>query len=381
MSKLTVVVPLYNTEKYIGECINSIQNQSFREIDIIIVNDGSTDNGPQICYELAKNDSRIQIIHQDNKGLAGARFTGLKNCKTEYVTFVDADDFILQDSYINALKYMDKKIDMIFFEIARYFDEHNVKTAKHILESGFYDRKRIETEVYPKLIWNFERNTPGIECSQCVRITKTELLRNMYEELDTNLYYGEDIAITYPLYKKINTMQVVPKCYYMHRQRKMECASYIKSNDFFEETFVLYKRLINEFCPNEENNIFRRQIEYLFIHANELKKIKYNDFDDENGRFLFPFDKVPYGRNILLYGAGEMGHVFYNQLSKLNYCKELLWVDKNAEYMNDNRIVSISEINSKKIDFAVIAIENKIICKTVQDLLVEKNIGLNKIIF
>lgn len=380
MPKLTVIVPLYNTERYIEECIKSIQNQSLNDIEIIIVDDGSEDNGPQICYDLAKNDSRVHIIHQDNRGLAGARFTGLKDSTTEYVTFVDADDFILEQSYIYANEYMDRGIDMIFFEICRYFDEHNRKYEHHSLQEGYYDRERIEREVYPQLIWNFEKSTSGVECSQCVRIIKRELVLEMYESLQGGFYYGDDVSITYPLYKRINSMQVISKCYYMHRQRTIECAPYIKANKFFEETYNLYQHLLEEFCTSEDEEMFRKQIEYFFMYSVNLKRMKYNDVQNVE-RFLFPFDKVPYNKRILLYGAGEKGHVFYQQLNRLHYCDEILWVDRNAEYMIDDNIRPISEIKSYFFDYAVIAIENKSICESVNEFLIQQGIKPQNIVF
>lgn len=380
MPKLTVIVPLYNAEKYIKECIESIQNQSLNDIEIVIVDDGSDDNGLQICYELTKNDSRVRIIHQKNKGLAGARFTGIKNSTTEYVTFVDADDFILEQSYIYANEYMDKGIDMIFFEICRYFDKHNRKYEFHSLQTGYYDRERIEREVYPQLIWNFEKNTPGVECSQCVRIIKRELVLKMYESLQGAFYYGDDISITYPLYKKINSMQVISQCYYMHRQRTSECASYIKADKFFDETYNLYKYLLKEFCTLEYEEMFRKQIEYFFMYSVNLKRMKYNDVPDVE-RFLFPFDKIPYMKRILLYGAGEKGKVFYRQIKRLNYYAEILWVDKNAKYMADDNIRPITEIRNYLFDYVVIAIENKRSCESVKEFLVQQGIKPQNIVF
>ena len=380
MPKLTVIVPLYNTEKYIEECIKSIQKQSLNDIEIIIVDDGSEDHGLQICYDLAKNDSRVRIVHQENRGLAGARFTGLKNSKTEYVTFVDADDFILEQSYIYADEYMDRGIDMIFFEICRYFDEYNRKFEHHSLQEGYYDRERIEREVYPRLIWNFEKSTSGVECSQCVRIIKRELVLEMYESLQGGFYYGDDVSITYPLYKRINSMQVISKCYYMHRQRTIECAPYIKSNKFFEETYNLYQHLLEEFCTSEDEEMFRKQIEYFFMYSVNLKRMKYNDVQNVE-RFLFPFDKIPHNKRILLYGAGAKGHVFYKQLNKLNYCDKILWVDKNAEYMADDIIRPISEIRAHLFDYAVIAIENKSTCESVNKFLIQQGIEPQKIVF
>lgn len=376
MALLTVVVPLYNQEAFIEKCISSIQKQSLQDIEIIIVDDGSTDDGALICEYMSKNDNRITVIHQENRGLSGARYTGIKNCKTKYITFVDADDFILEDSYSRALEYMERDIDTIFFEISRYFDENRIKRERHIFAEGFYDRERIEQVIYDKLIWDFDNGNPGMECSQCVRITKRQLLFDRYNKLTVHVYYGEDMAITYPLYRTIRNMQVVSYSYYMHRQPINEgCQSYIKTDGYFEEIFKLYNYLASQFedCRKEHN--IQRQIEYLYMYMVQLKKRKYMD-EKQTLLYYFPFDKTFPHKRMLLYGAGNVGRSYYDQLKRISYCSELLWVDKDAEYIQDDRVKSIDEIWSYNPDFVIIAIKDETICNDVTEFLIKN--GINK---
>ncbi len=373
MSLLTVIVPLYNNEQYVRQCLESICNQSFRDISIIVVDDGSTDRGGVIADEVARNDERIEVIHQANKGLAEARYCGLKHCHSEYATFVDSDDFILEKSYENAVEFMDEHVDMIFFEITRYYDASRVKREEHVLPSGFYNHSRIQNEVFYRLIWDFDGNCRGLEPSQCVRITKTELLLERYEEFTDRVHYGEDTLITYPLYLKINSLEVVPYSYYMHRQYP-EGRPYIFADSFFEEVYKLYNQLVRAFHTCFGNPyMFEKQIDYLYMYLVQEKKNNADLFSLKD-RFLFPFDKIVYGKNILLYGAGAMGHVYYNQLSKIGYCKNLLWVDKNYDFYNDMRIKSVDEIKKYDADYVVIAIEKKRICDEVVEFLVEEGI-------
>lgn len=374
MCLLSIIVPLYNNELFVRQCLESICNQSLQDIDIIVVDDGSTDKSGVIADEMASCDDRITVIHQQNKGLKGARYSGLINCKTEYATFVDSDDFILENSYQLAEEYMNKHIDMIFFEISRYFDEHNIKREKHIIRPGYYDRERIEREVYEKLIWDFDTSTRGIECSQCVRVTKTRYLIEGYEKLGVNVMYGEDMVMTYPLYKRINNMQVVPYSYYMHRQYINESRPYIVSDLFLTEAFSVYKSLIDEFCSDNYEVDFRKQIDYLFFRFVQEKKRFYEGSDSED-RFMFPFDKTLPNKRIILYGAGDMGKIFYRQLTRIDYCKELLWVDKNAKWKNDNRIKPIESIMSYLPDYVVIAIKDKNIVNEVRSELVAMGIS------
>ena len=99
---ISVVVPVYNVEKYIDKCINSIINQTYKNLEIILVDDGSPDNCGNICDEYAKKDNRIIVIHKENGGLSDARNTGIEVSKGKYITFIDSDDYI-SDNYVSFL--------------------------------------------------------------------------------------------------------------------------------------------------------------------------------------------------------------------------------------------------------------------------------------
>lgn len=381
--KITVIVPLYNQEKFIGQCLESILKQNLPNISVIVVNDGSTDRSLEICRGISKNDLRLTIITQENQGLAGARYTGIKAAKSEYITFVDADDFILPNAFNKAVKYMENGYDMIFFEISRFFNENKIKMEHHVLAEGTYDKIQIEREVYPKLVWNFERKTPGIECSQCVKIVKKSLLTKAYEALENNrFYYGEDIAISYPMFTYINSLAVVCESYYMHRQRiNNEIPSYIRSDKYFKEVYFLCDFLRKKMSECEYD--FNTQIDYLYMYSVELKKMCYGEYFYKRD-FVFPFDKVDFNKQIVLYGAGDMGRTYYEQLSKIKYCKQIIWVDENAEYIENLPVKTLDVLNekmTKEFEFVVIAIDNKEIVEGVKKFLVQIGYDEDKIVY
>lgn len=102
MQKISIIIPVYNVEKYIKKCLDSVINQTYKNIEIIVIDDGSTDKSSSICDEYAKKDKRIRVIHQENKGLSGARNTGLKYITGDYITFIDSDDYVEKD-YVEYL--------------------------------------------------------------------------------------------------------------------------------------------------------------------------------------------------------------------------------------------------------------------------------------
>ena len=108
MVKVSIGVPIYNVEAYLRECLDSIMNQTFKDFEVIMVDDGSTDNSFNICQEYVARDNRFKLIHQENKGLAGARNTCLKHMKGEYITWIDSDD-VVDDNYLERLLEVQEK--------------------------------------------------------------------------------------------------------------------------------------------------------------------------------------------------------------------------------------------------------------------------------
>ena len=107
--KISIIVPVYNVEQYLERCVESLMNQSYKNIEILLINDGSTDNSGKLCDEIAKRDSRIAVYHKENGGLSDARNYGVDKATADFVGFVDSDDYVDEDMYevllSNLLKY------------------------------------------------------------------------------------------------------------------------------------------------------------------------------------------------------------------------------------------------------------------------------------
>ena len=129
---VTIVLSIYNVEKYLERCINSVVNQTYKNLEIILVDDGATDSCPQICDEWAKKDSRIKVIHKKNAGLGMARNTGIENANGEYICFFDSDDYITLDAIEKLVNIAKKeKSDIVTFGFSRVDRNGNI-TEEHI---------------------------------------------------------------------------------------------------------------------------------------------------------------------------------------------------------------------------------------------------------
>lgn len=125
---LSVIVPVYNVEKYLPKCIETILNQTFKDFELILVNDGSTDNCPIICEEYAKKDERIKVIHKENGGLSDARNTGINMAKGKFISFIDGDDFIIENTYDILVGEAERNnLDIIIGNAINYYSEEEQK--------------------------------------------------------------------------------------------------------------------------------------------------------------------------------------------------------------------------------------------------------------
>lgn len=361
MDKIGIVVTVYNLEHYIEQCIRSIMEQKYQNLQIVIVDDGSTDRSGIICDALADEDSRITVIHQVNKGPIVARLKGVEQIESEYVTFVDGDDWIDENLYQDIINsgYLGKA-DMICFGIIRYCGPQDMYEETNIFHGGLYNTEEIDNRIIPKLFWDIERQRYGIDPSLCSKIFKRSIVLEQLKEIqDLCIHYGEDIAVLYPLILKLNSMAIIVKGYYFHRLRKNNnTPSYIADSLYFDKLFNLYKYLYKVFSEKRHKSNLIKQLDYFYIYSVRLAKIKYGDLAFEEA-YIFPFDKVSKGSRIVIYGAGRVGQTFYNQLLKLEYCQIVGWVDRDADIYGREEITSVDSLQRMAFDYIVIAIEAK----------------------
>ena len=157
---ISVIVPVYNVEKYVEKCINSIMRQTYKNLEIMIVNDGATDNSRLVCEALAKKDKRIRLINKENGGLSDARNVGIDNANGKYISFIDSDDYV-EENYVellyNTIKQYDADVSIASHKVIyekNIIDKSTGKkfcaTSKEILEMLLYDNG-IDTSAWGKL--------------------------------------------------------------------------------------------------------------------------------------------------------------------------------------------------------------------------------------
>lgn len=207
---ITVIVPVYNAEKYLAKCIDSILSQELGQgdsIEIILINDGSTDNSREICDFYADTYSNIRIVHKKNERVSSARNTGIRMANGRYISFIDSDDWVEHKMYLCMSKKLKKyDLDFVMCDFIRKGSIEEPVTQN--IESGFYNKEKIESEIFNKLIMYDDINLPA-NVSNCTCIFNKKFL------LENDIFYDEDIHYCEDLLFGTKTMYYAKKIYYL----------------------------------------------------------------------------------------------------------------------------------------------------------------------
>lgn len=192
MPKVSIIVPIYNVQKYLDRCVTSLVNQTLKDIEIILVDDGSPDACPSLCDQWAKKDQRIKVVHKENGGLSSARNAGLRIVQGEYIGFVDSDDDVELDMYermyAQAKKY---NVDFVMCDYQRIANdkERYIKTLD--IEEGYYPKEKIIHDIYHQLIMKSSiEYGPLLSVWHC--LYRTDFLRIHNFEFDEEVRWSED---------------------------------------------------------------------------------------------------------------------------------------------------------------------------------------------
>lgn len=212
MPEISIVVPVYNTEQYLRRCVDSLLAQSFFDIEIILVDDGSTDSSGEHCDEYARMDSRVRVVHQRNQGLSGARNTGIIAARGKYVCFVDSDDFVSPD-FAEMLFHGAKetKAEIVACDFLRFSDENEIRHEEDALEKGWktYSIKEAKRDGF----------LPYVVCGRIID-------KKIFSELLFAKLENEDVAFNKSLFVDFPGITIafspMKLYYYFQRQESMQ---------------------------------------------------------------------------------------------------------------------------------------------------------------
>lgn len=208
---ISVVIPVYNVEKYIKRCVDSVINQTHSALEIILVDDGSPDDSPQICDDYAKEDSRIKAIHKTNGGLSSARNAGMEIMTGKYLFFLDSDDWLEPDGLERLYKVAEQhQVDFVRYRAIRTgwpgAEENIPCCVEEIreLSEGLYDRKRIIEEIYPRLLAT-SKLTMGAVVGACGSLYRSAFINSYHLRFYEDVKFSEDLIFSANVVKAANS--------------------------------------------------------------------------------------------------------------------------------------------------------------------------------
>ena len=222
--KLSIILPIYNVEAYLEECVNSILMQSYRDYEIILVNDGSIDGSPKLCDELVAKHDCIKVVHKKNGGLSDARNYGTAEATGEYVVYIDSDDFITSPDFLSKIAEKSKSgADLILYKYVKYFHESKrmdtcrYSYASAICESSYAGkiRKLVEADAFYGMAW--------------IKAVKRSLIADNNIGFEVGLL-GEDMEWNYHIIFHAKSMELIDESFLAYRQREGSITStYLKN--------------------------------------------------------------------------------------------------------------------------------------------------------
>lgn len=272
MEKVSVIIPIYNAEKYIKQCIESLTNQTYKNIEIILINDGSTDNSKKICDEYRNKDNRVIVIDKENEGVSKTRNKGIELATGEYITFLDADDSI-------NFNYIEELVKNIEDDCLVRFNNPNIK-ENIILKDEYI--KQIAIGKIQGVCWGY--------------LLKKSLLENM--KFDTNTSYMEDTIFIINCLFKVSKVKFARKAFYNYNQNEGSLTQNISNIEKRLNGYIysldIVNKLLHQNGYNYELEINKRKLKLLeseFAKVTDKKNIE-KLLENENVKTVAKQSKV-----------------------------------------------------------------------------------------
>lgn len=352
---VSIIVPIHRVEKYLEQCIQSILNQTYTNLEILLVDDGSDDQCPQICDRYAQCDERIKVIHKENAGPDSARKAGMLASNGKYIGYVDGDDWIEPDMYEKLLMYMQKyDVEIVESGVIDTWENRQEHRVLY-LEEGCYTGREFREKIESKLLYSGRFFEHGVSPYMWNKLfLKEKIMRYQMMEGRTNEVF-DDIMVALPCIAESQKLYVTHDCYYHYRVRRDSLKRKNKP-DAVNKFRSCYPEFYQRFEGTDVCAENGRQIKYFALHwlLDQAPQV-FDDLSMEN--ILIPFGGFQKRDKIALYGGGGVGIHLKNYISSTGGCNIVCWVDRNYKDLQQTlNIQSPERLPDCEFDYIVIAI-------------------------
>ncbi len=256
---ISVIVPVYNSEKYLEKCLESIINQTYKKLEIILIDDGSIDESGKICDEYAKKDSRIKVIHKKNEGVSAARNQGLEIATGEYIAFVDSDDWIEEEMYEEMIEQA-KINNADIVRCAQIFEYSNksVKDENVLIDNSYIDVKS-DKSYFINLILDC-----GVMPSFFLLLIRKDIVDKFNIRFNNELIIGEDLLFVLTLLCNIDVMYIYKKFFYHYNIHEQSAMNSMNKNAQNSKNLLILYNEINNLLEKNDINMLEKTSRYIF---------------------------------------------------------------------------------------------------------------------
>lgn len=294
---VSIIIPVYNVEKYLTKCLDSVLSQTWGDYEVIIVDDGSTDSSPQICDEYEKKDERIVVVHQENKGISGARNIGIQKARGEWITFLDSDDW-WEAEYLESMKLKNVELCVCGYNVL--YEESQKDFACNLEQADLTILNYIShIEEYFGTVFNYVWG----------KMYQKNIIQQSGLFIE-DVALGEDLLFNIEYYKKCKTVRVVEKSLVNYRQvdNSLSHRYHEKMFEYYELGYASYINLLKEYGIYNGSNEKRLLKKYWGNFAESLLGLSRSQKKiSEKKRIIMQKQKSSlYKECVTLYRNGEM---------------------------------------------------------------------------
>lgn len=367
---ISVIVPIYNSAPYLCKCLDSILTQTYQNIEVILVDDGSSDDCPAICDEYAGSDQRIIVLHKQNEGLVRARKDGIRLAHGEFVAFVDSDDWIVADMLESLEMLAEQNRADVVMSAVMVATEDSYTYKQNGVGADVYSGDKLQ-QLKNKLLGGEDYFSFSVLPYLWNKLWRRTLLLENLLQADESVTVGEDVVIGFPAILQAETVVVTEKAYYYYRQNNASMLlQYKNQKRECDNARRVYGYLKNRFEELGYGALAKGGLQRYFV--NQIMTRSYeivNQAMDCEGSFPFA-DRIE--QPIIIYGAGAFGSAVYEYVSQRFEVKA--WVDANADFLRTvgYPVVTLDKVDLNPNDLVIVSIFIERIAKQVQENLLRR---------
>lgn len=372
MCLVSIIIPIYNSALYLEKCLKSVISQTLTDIEIICVNDGSTDGSAEILQVYALQDNRIVIIEKENGGATSARKVGIERAKGTYIGFMDSDDWIEPEMYERLYEAASQyQTDLV---IAGYYMEGNYTTVQlNSVDGGFYDKTGMQW-LRNHTIYNMKKKQLGISGSLCCKLFRKDLLSHVQADVPDCIVMSEDKLCLLHYMLHARSAYVIKEAFYhwcIHQEsmsHKANPAYLIHVNDVYQYLIRLY----------EHENFTEQMRTQAELYVTELLVLGINKRLGFYNRELLRIDpywhtRLPKDAKVVVYGGGDVGEQYLRQMKQRKDISCVAYLE--FEMPTKESLLTL------EFDYILIAIKNKGQAQQIKEEFTELGVKAEKILW